>query len=259
MYCTKCGKQINFGDKFCVGCGNNLEQHNVNQGNNQISNIIGDVEKSSKMKDIATVLMFTLGIFVLSLLFMIIYNVMHGIDIFDTESLPASITFLPFLVFLITFSMMYFKTLKKDMNRITKKQLLFVVIMSVVILAANMGMSILLDILNITISNQESAEEAFMQNMLLSGFSMIIAAPIVEELVFRRALNGIVTNTALFLIISSLFFAVMHWSGTATFVYVVSGFLFALVYIKTDKNVVAAIIAHFINNAVSVVVMLFTL
>lgn len=89
----------------------------------------------------------------------------------------------------------------------------------------------------------------FPAGMFVSG---VIAAPIWEEIAFRMAGRRLIKNTLLYLIITSLLFGFIH---TATFVsptiirYVISGLVFALIYLKTkDLRVVIAV--HFIGNLI---------
>ena len=287
MFCSKCGGKNNENSFFCVSCGNALSHNNVNQGQatqpqqpieqvqqpvyqqpmgqpmhqqplyNQMPNIESG-EKSSRKKDITSIIIFVVGIFVLTFILLFINGIITGTGI-DTETTPSWVSPMPFFIFLVVFSIMYSKTLKEDMNRLTKKNLKFIAIMSVVTLAVNIGLNYIISALEITVANQDAVTDAFTASMLLSGLSMVIAAPVVEEIVFRKALNGIVKNTPWFLIISAVFFGIMHYSGIATLMYIAIGFLLALVYIKTDKNVVAAIVVHFVNNALAILLLLLTL
>ena len=73
----------------------------------------------------------------------------------------------------------------------------------------------------------------------------IISAPILEELVFRKAINGLLVDKIGWIgaaVISSLVFAFIHFDGMIL-TYSVMGLIFSYVYYKT-QNIWGPIIAH---------------
>jgi membrane protease YdiL (CAAX protease family) len=89
----------------------------------------------------------------------------------------------------------------------------------------------------------------FPAGVFVSG---VIAAPVWEEIVFRMAGRKLIKNTLLYLLVTPLLFGFIH---TASFLtpsiinYVISGLVFALIYLKTkDLRVVIAI--HFVGNLI---------
>ena len=112
-----------------------------------------------------------------------------------------------------------------------------------------------------------SLNQAAIEEMMLSssGILMIIPvvlfAPIVEELVFRKAIFSLFKNEYTALIISSLLFGLIHVSSEVSFAafivngitYVTSGVALGYVYIKNKHNIWASIMVHAFSNAVSVV------
>lgn len=89
-------------------------------------------------------------------------------------------------------------------------------------------------------------------------FIIVIAVigPIIEELVFRKAIFGWLyrrTNFFVAGLISSLIFAVIHFDFEHILIYGAMGFAFAFLYVKT-KRIIVPIIAHIALNSFVVVV-----
>lgn len=88
--------------------------------------------------------------------------------------------------------------------------------------------------------------------------SMIIFAPILEEMLFRRVLFGGLyqkTNFIIAAIVSALVFAVVHNEIEHTLIYMAPALVFSYVYYKT-KRLLAPIIGHFLMNGFVVVIQL---
>ena len=143
---------------------------------------------------------------------------------------------------------MYRKRLKDDFKRLTKKQWGLSVLAAIAMLAMNTGLSLLLENLGAGMDNQDALAESMSAVLVPTAIMTAVFAPIVEELVFRYSLGSIVKNPIVFVIISSLIFAVLHATNIAIIVYLMLGLFFSLAYIKTDRNVVASIFLHFVNN-----------
>ena len=113
-------------------------------------------------------------------------------------------------------------------------------------------------------SNNQQGIDSLIQNVpLYATFSIIVFAPIIEELVFRgviykvtRQKLGVVAGV----LASSMSFALMHFIITFRVgdlmdivflpVYVVPAIFLCLIYEKTN-NILAPITLHFINNFIS--------
>lgn len=88
--------------------------------------------------------------------------------------------------------------------------------------------------------------------------SMVIFAPLLEEIIFRRVLFGGLyhkTNFWIATIVSALVFAVVHMELENTLVYMAPAFAFSFVYYKS-KRLLAPMIGHFLMNGFVVVVQL---
>ncbi|MCL2444889.1 CPBP family intramembrane metalloprotease [Candidatus Saccharibacteria bacterium] len=193
---------------------------------------------------------------------MVVWLVASGTDIMGMdeaalmEAVPGWVLFLPHVVLLVVFGLMYWSVIKGDAKKMTKKTWVVVALGSVGILAVNFALSALFYALDVDVANQEVAGAALESAMVIGMFSIVVAAPVWEEVVFRRALHDVVKNPVVFVILSGLVFGLLHWSGVATLSYILIGAMFAGVYLASGKNLMAAILVHFVNNLVAVVLML---
>lgn len=106
------------------------------------------------------------------------------------------------------------------------------------------------------------------KNILLTIFTALIYAPIVEELVFRGALMNVIKfeNKYISLLIIAVIFSIGHvkaygFSFSSLFyflVYVILGFSFGVSYIDT-KSILGAILSHFYWNLMTVFVIIIKL
>ncbi|MFS0577047.1 CPBP family intramembrane glutamic endopeptidase [Sporosarcina sp. 179-K 3D1 HS] len=87
---------------------------------------------------------------------------------------------------------------------------------------------------------------------------MVLFAPFLEEMVFRRVLFGSIfqkTNFWIAAIISGLIFAVVHNELEHTLMYLMPALVFSYLYYRT-KRLLAPMIAHFLMNGFVAVVQL---
>lgn len=128
--------------------------------------------------------------------------------------------------------------------------------------------SYLSDLLKLDIGeavNQQAIIGAVQSNL---GFLMIISAvfigPVIEELIFRKALFGLIKKDTVALIVSTLIFGLIHVVGEASIAeaivngvsYFVMGFVFGYIYLKNDRNIWVPTIVHIINNGISILFIL---
>lgn len=104
-----------------------------------------------------------------------------------------------------------------------------------------------------------------------TGFLMIISAvfigPIIEELIFRKALFGLIKSDKLAIFVSSLVFGLIHIMGETNIQdalingvpYFVMGFVFGYIYVKNDRNIIVPTIVHILNNGISILAILLIL
>jgi membrane protease YdiL (CAAX protease family) len=117
-------------------------------------------------------------------------------------------------------------------------------------------------------ANQEAIISAVSSDLgILMIISAVFIGPVIEELVFRKALFGLIKKDSVALFVSTLNFGLIHvvteQSIAAALIngssYFVMGFVFGYIYIKANRNVMIPTIVHIINNAVSILVILFIL
>lgn len=117
-----------------------------------------------------------------------------------------------------------------------------------------------------TAGNQESINQLFDISPLYVYFASVIYAPIVEELVFRKAIRNIIPNGILFILVSGLTFGGLHVIGNIEvwydllylIPYSVPGIVFAYILYKTD-NIFVSMGLHFLHNGVLIALQLFIL
>jgi len=122
-------------------------------------------------------------------------------------------------------------------------------------ISANIGAGLL--------PNQQANAEMAASYPVLAFFQMAICAPVIEELIFRRAIKVIAPNRLVYYIASVLLFGFFHiiWGFTfpASFLLMFgsAGAALALAYIyDRSNNIWCSILAHLINNVLAVIVML---
>ena len=112
--------------------------------------------------------------------------------------------------------------------------------------------------------NQQIATDLTLSQPLFSFFAVVIFAPLTEELIFRGMLARYLfpkqdnsKQTLLFLLVSSVLFALIHSPGTLQqfLVYASLGFSLGLAYISR-KGLVYSISLHALNNLVSFLMIL---
>jgi uncharacterized protein len=92
----------------------------------------------------------------------------------------------------------------------------------------------------------------------------VVFGPIVEELIFRKALFGIIPNDKVALGVSTIIFGMIHLTSEASLLdalvngvpYFVMGFIFGFIYLQTKKNIMIVTIVHMVSNLISVLAIL---
>jgi uncharacterized protein len=102
------------------------------------------------------------------------------------------------------------------------------------------------------------------QGAVLMFVSAVLLGPIVEELIFRKAIFGLIKKDHIALIVSTFIFGTIHLisepSITEALVngvsYYMMGFVFGYIYLKNDRNIWIPIFVHILSNLISVVAIL---
>lgn len=114
-------------------------------------------------------------------------------------------------------------------------------------------------------ANQNLIEEAIKQTPILIGISVMILAPLTEELIFRLSLRKVFKNDIIYILMSGLIFGFIHIIAGENIInelpylltYSIPGFVFAYSYIKS-KNIMVPIFLHFIHNTFATVIIFLT-
>jgi len=151
--------------------------------------------------------------------------------------------------------------LKAKLKQITKDPHTFakgIVFGGVLIFSASIIASIILNHLanGEQATNQEMLEEMFKDNFF-NKISLVIYsvlfAPLVEELLFRKSVNGLFRNPIVGLIISSLTFGLLHVVSGGDYIqiiyYAALGFALGASYMISRKNIFVPILLHMGFNA----------
>jgi membrane protease YdiL (CAAX protease family) len=113
--------------------------------------------------------------------------------------------------------------------------------------------------------NQMIIIDALRSNYTIFMFiGAVILGPIVEELIFRKALFGIIKSEKKAWVVSSFIFGVVHLLSETSIsnalvngiAYIIMGFVFGYIYIQSKKNVVIVTIVHIITNLIGVLAVL---
>ena len=112
--------------------------------------------------------------------------------------------------------------------------------------------------------NQQTAEQLTHNQPLFAFFMIVVFAPLTEELTFRGMLaryvfpqQDNVKQTALFLLVSSIIFALVHFPGTPQqfLVYASLGFSLGLAYVSKG-GLAYSMGLHALNNLISFVMIM---
>lgn len=160
------------------------------------------------------------------------------------------------IIILIVFLIIYRKKLFEDTKAINKKQIILIVVSSILLISINSVITNLFELLNVSMNNQETIVKLLEKFEIPTTILAVICAPIIEELVFRYSLGTACKKDKVFVIISGLLFGFAHGVGIASILYIYIGVSLAIIYLKSNKNIMVPITVHFLNNLFSVVLTL---
>lgn len=154
-----------------------------------------------------------------------------------------------------------FKNFKKDWKSILKTTTIYWLIGLIIMLTS----SFIINKLNIPSNtiNQVNNITLLEKMPLIAIMIMVVFAPIIEELVFRKGLINFTKNKHLFAISSGLIFALLHLVSSFQSIndiimivhlipYSAVGIAFGYAYFKT-KNIYGPIIIHSFHNILSII------
>lgn len=116
-----------------------------------------------------------------------------------------------------------------------------------------------------TSTNQQIIETSFAKSPISTCLLAVIIAPLLEELVFRLSFRKMFKTNILFIILSGLFFGIMHLANASSLLellyiipYSIPGMIFAYTLIKS-KNIFVPIGLHCIHNILMILLQLLLL
>jgi hypothetical protein len=171
------------------------------------------------------------------------------------------------VIMIAFFAVIFFKELKENLIRFGKdwaSNLVYIIGGIVVMYGLMLVLGLIYTVLGI---EGDSANQQIIINATNSPikpfmfFSTVIAAPFIEEMIFRKFLFGFCEKTLkmskwVSLIVSSLIFAAIHVitdidSLVFIFQYLALALVISLSYILSRKNIFVPMGIHFINNLIS--------
>ena len=163
------------------------------------------------------------------------------------------------ILFIILFKIIKIKIFRYSLKNISKKELKVLVKIALLTILFSIILSNFVSYFNLMPKNQNIIENIAKNTMILF-LSLVIFAPISEELIFRYTIFGFSKNKVIGSVVSSVLFSLAHvlydFNISSFFIYFSMGLLLSYIYIKT-KSVEGSIFAHFINNLISFIQLIF--
>ncbi|MCM3329563.1 CPBP family intramembrane metalloprotease [Bacillus cereus] len=164
-----------------------------------------------------------------------------------------------FSVTLIIFIYIYRKKLMKDTKLSIKlsRNLFVWILIGIILVFLGQMVGSLLDKSVFQLTTQSVNTSSTVAAAVISPvalISIVLLAPLVEEFVFRYAAINILTRRftqTWSILISSLFFSIMHFDFPFIFGYFLIGIVFAVVYVRTNRLLVSFFV-HAIMNLIIV-------
>jgi uncharacterized protein len=188
---------------------------------------------------------------------------------FSLLNFSIYITLLPLLLIILkkdlTEDWDSFKQIKPMWFQIIAVGYLYIVIGNFVAVYLQNFFSNLLGILPTESVNQASIETALSSNgAIFMILAAVILGPVIEELIFRKAIFGLIKSDKIALAVSTFIFGAVHLLGEGSILvglvngiaYFIMGLIFGYIYIKNDKNIFAPIAVHILSNLISIVLII---
>jgi membrane protease YdiL (CAAX protease family) len=222
-----------------------------------------------------------------------VYIIASGMDLNDTEALNSLATnytavfyIATSILFLIVFRR-YIKEQGTNFFKDFKRNFLYIVAGLFIIYGAMFLMGLIMMLLGVETEadNQQAIIDMIIYStdiqMILIILFVVVGAPLVEEMVFRKGiygLIGILTTKLLLsgdvpknkrkvlvianiagLFISSLTFGLMHATDIYLLVYASLGLVLGFIYFISKKNILVSIFVHMIYNSISLALTIFAI
>ena len=152
-----------------------------------------------------------------------------------------------------------FKIIKNNFKKITEKALKYWITGLLGMITTNIIIGYLLKSLP---ENETLVRDLFFDYPILMALSIIIIAPFLEEVIFRKVLNKVIQKKWLYIITSGIIFGTIHALTGITepiellyiIPYGILGSTFAYTYYET-KTIWATISTHALHNAISMLIL----
>lgn len=195
-----------------------------------------------------------------------IYDITVKETLKHTITASVFINFIMYVVGFIVIGFLAFDTLKKDSTNLsTGGNIIKSILLGLLILFLSNIISGVLTIIVKIITNDNTViplnqfrinEQLGSQFAAFLIISIVLFAPVIEELVFRKAIFSLFNNKWIALFVSSLLFGLIHVTGETNIlalfvnliVYSLSGFALGFIYIRSNKNVWIPIYVHLTYN-----------
>lgn len=178
------------------------------------------------------------------------------------------------LILFVVVMLLYNKDLKKDYKIFKlnfKDNIRKIISYFALFIGLKIGTALISSILSFALNftlgeseNQEAVMKLVSAEPLLMIINTCILAPFVEEGIFRLSIRKVFSNKYLFILVSGLFFGMMHIFPTDlptslaliySITYVATGFYLAYIYTETE-NIWFVIFIHALNNLFSMIISL---
>lgn len=192
-----------------------------------------------------------------------------------TESLVNFLTYLAlipaiFYLLKVEFTQDYleFKLIKNEWFLIIMVGYLYLILGNVLSMYASEFIGTLIGIVPSEAVNQMTIIRSLEgPGAIFMFLSAVLMGPIIEELIFRKSIFGLIKNNKLALVVSAVIFGSIHLIGESSILnalvngisYYVMGFIFGYIYLKNNKNIIAPIAVHILSNLISILAILYIL
>jgi len=124
------------------------------------------------------------------------------------------------IILALVFLIMYFKKIIDNIKKINLKMFIFIIVSAIILIVGNDLLSRLLMSLNVEFNNENNLNDMALLYPMTMGIYTVLAAPIMEEFVFRYSLGSLIKNKIAFIIVSGILFGLLHSTSTDIILYV---------------------------------------
>ncbi len=297
MICNKCGQQLLDNQEYCHKCGSK-----ISEAIDAYANTIESKDSEYPYNHYLNVLLIYFiviyfGVSIIQLILMGLFKNLYDQPIYFDDGIinPICENFVIvwtqislYSILAVVIISMLIKSVKFDLGsffRNRKKIIIKALIGLGLMYLVNYACNIVFTLLGLTgaSGNQSAIEDILFSSgtvpMVLYMLTIAFAAPIVEELIFRKAMFSYFKkfnySIKKRIIISGIAFGALHVISTIISLattgagiesilieilysapYIGTGFVLGYIYADTDENIVTPTIAHILNNAISCIALL---